>query len=150
MEVVARPTLTPQDQTLSYTENELPTLFSRAFHAEIISNSLHFGSHAGRQRPENVGGVVVVIRLRAIYRVSVRLCCRAGSGLCAVYGSPDVIYPDVAALASRTRCWTYSHHCQIADKNPSKRWNGEFWGFRICVGWISTTRFCVVGFDVPD
>ena len=28
-------------------------------------------------------------------------------------------------------CWTYSHHCQIADKNPSKRWNGEFRGFRI-------------------
>ena len=19
-------------------------------------------------------------------------------------------------------CWTYSHHCHIADKNPSKRW----------------------------
>ena len=31
-------------------------------------------------------------------------------------------------------CWTYSHHCQIADKNPSERWNGEFWGFRICIG----------------
>ena len=43
-------------------------------------------------------------------------------------------------------CWTYSHHCQIGDKNPSKRWNGEFRGFRICVGWISTTGFCVVGF----
>ena len=29
---------------------------------------------------------------------------------------------------------------------PSKRsWNGEFGGFRICVGWIPTTRFCVVG-----
>ena len=31
----------------------------------------------------------------------------------------------------RKVCWTYSHHCQIANKNPSKRWNGEFWGFRI-------------------
>ena len=38
-------------------------------------------------------------------------------------------------------CWTYSHHCQIADKNPWKRWNGELRGFRICIGWISTTRF---------
>ena len=44
-------------------------------------------------------------------------------------------------VASRGGCWTYSHHCQIADKNPSKRWNGEFRGFRICIGWISTTRF---------
>ena len=47
-------------------------------------------------------------------------------------------------------CWTYSHHFQIGDKNPSKRWNGEFRGFHICVGWISTTGFCVVGFYVPD
>ena len=47
-------------------------------------------------------------------------------------------------------CWTYSHHCQIADTNPSKIWNGEFRGFRICVGWISTTGFCLVGFYVPD
>ena len=47
-------------------------------------------------------------------------------------------------------CWTYSHHGQIADMKPSKgSWNGEFRGFRICVGWISTTRFCVVGFYVP-
>ena len=46
----------------------------------------------------------------------------------------------------RTLCWTYSHHCQIADKNPSKRWDGEFRGIRICVGWISTTGFCVCGF----
>ena len=33
-------------------------------------------------------------------------------------------------------CWTYSHQCQIADKNPSKRWNGEFWGFRIRIGFV--------------
>ena len=32
-------------------------------------------------------------------------------------------------------CWTYSHHCQIPDRKPSKRsWNGEFRGFRMC--WI--------------
>ena len=47
-------------------------------------------------------------------------------------------------------CWTYSHHRQIADKSPWKRWNGEFRGFRICVGSISTTGFGVVGFYVPD
>ena len=35
-------------------------------------------------------------------------------------------------------------------QDPSKRWNGEFRGFRICIGWISTTGFCVVGFYVPD
>ena len=45
-----------------------------------------------------------------------------------------------------THCWTYSHHCQIADKNPSKRWNGEFRGFRVCIGWISTTRFLLLVF----
>ena len=50
----------------------------------------------------------------------------------------------------RAACCTYSLHCQIANKNPSKRWIGEFWGFRICVGWISTTGFCVVGFYVPE
>ena len=34
---------------------------------------------------------------------------------------------------------------------PSKgSWNGEFRGFRICVGWISTTRFCVVDFMCPN
>ena len=89
MEVLARPALTPRDQTLNYTENELLP-HSRGQHAEIISNYLRFGSHAGKQRPENVGAVVVV-RLLDIYGESVRLCCRAGSGLCAVYGSPDVI-----------------------------------------------------------
>ena len=48
------------------------------------------------------------------------------------------------------RCWTYSHHCQIADMKPLQgSWNGEFRGFRICVGWISATRFCVVGFMYP-
>ena len=26
----------------------------------------------------------------------------------------------------------------------------KFRGFRVCVGWISTTGFCVVGFYVPD
>ena len=30
MEVAARPTLTPRDRTLNYTENELPASFSRA------------------------------------------------------------------------------------------------------------------------
>ena len=89
MEVVARPTWTPGiklDFTL--TTNYQPR--SRGHHAEINPNSLCFGSHAGKQRPENVGADVVV-RLLAIYGGSVRLCCRAGSGLCAVYGSPDVI-----------------------------------------------------------
>ena len=58
LEVVARPTLTPQDQTLNCTstENEL----------QSSSNSLRIGSKAGKQRLENVGAVVVV-RLLAIY-----------------------------------------------------------------------------------
>ena len=50
----------------------------------------------------------------------------------------------------KSTCWTYSHHCQIADKNPSNRWNEEFRGFRMGIGWISTTRFFVVGFCVLD
>ena len=46
-------------------------------------------------------------------------------------------------------CWTYSHHCQIADKNPSKRWNGEFRGFRICIGWIPQRDFLLWVFMCP-
>ena len=49
-------------------------------------------------------------------------------------------------VVSRGGCWTYSHHCHSADKNPSKRWNREFRGFRICIGWISTTGFCAVSY----
>ena len=60
-------------------------------HAEIISNCFSFGSHAGNQRPENVEAAVVV-RLLTIYGGSVRLCCRASCGLCAVYCSPDVMF----------------------------------------------------------
>ena len=45
-------------------------LHSRGRHAEIISNSLRFASHAGKQSPENVGAVGVV-RLLAICRRSV-------------------------------------------------------------------------------
>ena len=33
--------------------------------------------------------------------------------------------------------------------NRRKDQGTEFRGVRICVGWISTTRFCVVGFYVP-
>ena len=65
IEVVARPTLTPRDQTSSL-YLVLRTNFqphSRGHHAEIISNSFRFGSDAGKQRPENVG--VVVVRLLA-------------------------------------------------------------------------------------
>ena len=51
--------------------------------------------------------------------------------------------------SSRPSCWTYSHHSQIADKNPSKRWNGGFRGFRICDGWISTTGFVLWVFMCP-
>ena len=64
---------------------------SRGRRAETVSNYLRSGSHAGKQRPEDVGAVGVV-RLLAIYRASERLRCRASSGLCAVYGSPDVTF----------------------------------------------------------
>ena len=60
------------------------------------------------------------------------------------------VFTSGSTQPRRKRCWTYSHHYQIADKNPSKRWNGEFRGVRICIGWISTTGFCVVGFYVLD
>ena len=88
MEVVARPTLMPRDQTSKILRTNFQPR-SRGHHAEIISNYLRFGSHAAKQRPENVG-VVVVVRLLTIYGGSVRLCCRASCRLCAVYGSPDV------------------------------------------------------------
>ena len=59
--------------------------------------------------------------------------------LCSILVFGNVCFNTVVRInhdnvASRGGCWTYSHHCQIADKNPSKRWNEEFWGFRICVG----------------
>ena len=44
-----------------------------------------------------------------------------------------MLYMEVGTFKEKN-CWTYSHHRQIADKNPSKRWNGEFWGFRSCIG----------------
>ena len=91
MEGVARPRLTPRDQTLSFTVNELPASFSRGHHPGIISNYLRFGSHAGNQRPENVAAVIV-FRLLAIHERYVLLCCCASCGLCDVYGSPDVIF----------------------------------------------------------
>ena len=80
MEVVARLTLTPRD----YTGNKLQP-HSRGCLPEPIFTYFRFGSQAGKQRPDNVGAVVVV-RLLAIYAGSVRLCCRASCGLCAVYG----------------------------------------------------------------
>ena len=89
MEVMARPTLTPRDHTLNYTENELPTSFSRASswnHLQLSSLWLA----RRKQRPGNIGSVVVV-RLLAIFEGSVRLCCRVSCGLCAVCGSSDVI-----------------------------------------------------------
>ena len=77
MEAVPRPTLTPRDKTVNYTENELPASFSRK-HAEIIPQ-FRWLWLARQERPENVGAVVVV-RLLAIYGGSVLLCCSAGSG----------------------------------------------------------------------
>ena len=60
-------------------------------------------------------------------------------------------------VASRGGCWTYSHHCQIAEQNPSKRYNGEFWGFVfvldlyngiLCCGFLCA-RFISVSFRLP-
>ena len=63
-----------------------------------------------------------------------------------VPGSPDKSWQ----CCEQGGCWTYSHHCQIADMKPSKgSWNGQFRGFRICVGWISTTRFVLWVFMFP-
>ena len=66
------------------------------------------------------------------------------------------INPDHRIVDSSRVWWHISYLLDVLTplsdcrKNPSKRWNGEFRGFRICVGWISTTGFCVVGFYVPD
>ena len=58
----ARPTLTPRDQINFMPRTNFQPHF-RGQHAEIISNYLRFGSHAGKQGPENVGAVAVVCRL---------------------------------------------------------------------------------------
>ena len=89
MEVVARPTLTTRDQTLHYAENELLALFSRVscwIHLQFYSLWLERRKTKARER-----GAIVMVRLLAIYGGSVRMCCRASCGLCAVYSSPDVI-----------------------------------------------------------
>ena len=79
MVAVARPTLAPRVQTLNYTENEVPTSFSR--HGVLSSNSLPLWLE-GRET-------------KAWER---RVCC-CGSpagylrGICAaVYGSPDPVF----------------------------------------------------------
>ena len=46
---------------------------------------------------------------------------------CAIYDHVVVEHPYYVGR-------THTIDCQIEDKNPSKRWNGEFWGFRICIG----------------
>ena len=82
-----------------------------------------------------------------------RAFCLTNSVLLIVFLFIEKIYCSKCYFSADATCWTYSHHCprcQIADKNPSKRWNGEFRGFRTCIGWISTTRFFVVGFYVLD
>ena len=88
-EVVARPTLTPRDQISNYTEDELPASFSRA----SCRNHLQFSSLCLARRETKVrerrgcccGSPAGYLR---------GICtavCRASCGLCAVYGSPDVI-----------------------------------------------------------
>ena len=69
-------------------------------HAEITHNYVRFRSHIGKQMPLNVWAVVV--RLLPILVGFSRLCFRASCGLCAVYGSPDVML-CMAALTSTPR-----------------------------------------------
>ena len=85
MDVVARPTLTPRNQTRILRTNFRPRF--RGYHLEFSSNYVRFGSNDGKQRPEYVGAGVVV-RLLTVYVGSVRLCCRAS---CAVYGGPGIL-----------------------------------------------------------
>ena len=115
MEVAARPTLTPRDQTWNYAENEFPTSLSRAL-SWFSSNYVRFGSSAGKQRPENVGGGVVV-RLLAVYG-GLALCDGAvvlavGWRLCTAV---LMWYFDVAVLTSRTR-WIAA--ARVFDFQPS-------------------------------
>ena len=74
---------------------------SRVHNAEITPNYVRFGSHIGKQKPLNVWADVVVRLLLVLVGFS-RLCFCASCGLCAVYGSPDVML-CVAALSSRPR-----------------------------------------------
>ena len=39
---------------------------------------------------------------------------------------------------------------RIRGKDGTENFGGFVYIYIICVGWISTTRFCVVGFYVPD
>ena len=75
---------------------------SRGHDAEIMSNSRRFGSHAGKQRPENVGAVVVV---RPLWLFTEDMCdCVAVLAVgCVLCAAALKRYPAVAALTSRTR-----------------------------------------------
>ena len=97
----------------------------------------------------NVLALAICINRRKIYYYDANWTSATGAVAYCCYYCYYWYLPGIILLGIPQLCWTYSHHCQIGDKNPSKRWNGEFRGFRICVGWTSTTGFCVVGFMCP-
>ena len=75
--------------------------------------------------------------------------------LCSILVSGNVRFKKVVWIthdnvASR---WSVGRtHSIVRLLTRIRRKDGSeiFWGFRICVGWISTTGFCVVGFYVPE
>ena len=103
--------------------------------------------HAGHTVPSTIERQTHALRQTQTSRT--KACSQVHmtfSGLCYfVFGEIPTLNSLPLSISGqdlyRRECWTYSHHCQIADKNPSKTWNGKFRGFRICIGWISTTRF---------
>ena len=65
------------------------------------------------------------------------ICRPAGLCRCVIHACCHRYYnTDISLRRYMISCWTYSHNDQIADTNPSKRWNGEFWAFRICIGFV--------------
>ena len=105
-------------------------------------------SAGGQQHPQAISGSAAAATDSNAGTGSCACCCcctwcSAYSSFCGCchYCTAFGFHVGQHTTKERKRCWTYSHHCQIADKNPSKRWNAEFRGFLICIGWISTTGF---------
>ena len=80
--------------------------------------------------------LVVVVVVGITVHVAVAVCCcvtRKKQPVTRYQRSSTIptttAISTAATAAAQACCWTYSHHCQIPDKNSWKRWNGEFRGF---------------------
>ena len=68
-----------RDQTLKCTENDFRP-HSRGHHDEISLNSIRLGSKAGKQSPDNIGAVALVLCCVAVLAAGCVLCMAVLTG----------------------------------------------------------------------